>query len=255
MLDEIRPHLAELRVRLMKSAGALFVFFFVAFAFWEPILNWIMVPLKESLSADSEVIAYKMGEQFFVAVIVSFFASLMVSLPIIFYQLWAFVAPGLYDNEKKLMIPFVTSATFMFTVGAAFAYFVVFPYGFQYLVNFGGNTIQAMISIGEYLGFFLKLIFGFGMSFELPVFTFFLATLGLIDDQSLIGFFRYAILIIFVFAALLTPPDIMTQFLMAGPLILLYGFSIIIVRMGKPAPRHAERKAEKKAEESSTEEA
>jgi sec-independent protein translocase protein TatC len=112
-----------------------------------------------------------------------------------------------------------------------------------------------MISIGEYLGFFLKLIFGFGMSFELPVFTFFLATLGLIDDQSLIGFFRYAILIIFVFAALLTPPDIMTQFLMAGPLILLYGFSIIIVRMVNPSPIHAERKAEKKAEESSTEEA
>ena len=235
MLEEIRPHLAELRVRLMKSAASLLVFFFVAFAFWEPLLQWIMVPLRESLAEGSEVIAYKMGEQFFVAVIVSFFASLMISLPVIFYQLWSFVAPGLYENEKKMVIPFVVSATFMFTMGAAFAYFVVFPYGFQYLVNFGGQTIQGMISIGEYLGFFLKLIFGFGVSFELPVFAFFLASVGLIDDQSLIGFFRYAVLIIFVFAALLTPPDILTQFLMAGPLIILYGVSILIVRMVNPA--------------------
>jgi sec-independent protein translocase protein TatC len=122
----------------------------------------------------------------------------------------------------------------MFLAGASFAYYIVFPYGFTYLVNFGGDSINAMISIGEYLGFFLKLIFGFGVSFELPVFTFFLALLGLITDRSLTSFFKYAVLIIFIFAALLTPPDILTQFLMALPLIALYGLSIVIVKMVNP---------------------
>jgi len=234
MLEELKPHIQELRVRLMKSIAILFIAFFACFAYWEPIMQWIIVPLKDALSSNSQVIAYKMGEQFFVAVIVSFFAALMISLPYIFYQLWSFIAPGLYENEKKYVIPFVVSASFMFALGAAFAYYVVFPYGFTYLVNFGGDTVNAMISIGEYLGFFLKLIFGFGISFELPVLTFFLAVLGLITDKSLTSFFKYAVLIIFIFAALLTPPDILTQFLMAIPLIGLYGISILIVRVVNP---------------------
>jgi sec-independent protein translocase protein TatC len=234
MFEHIRPHIQELRERLIKSIITLIVTFFICFAFWEPLLAWIIVPLKNALSSNSQVIAYKMGEQFFVAVIVSFFAALFISLPVIFYQLWSFIAPGLYENEKKYVIPFVLSATVMFFLGASFAYFIVFPYGFTYLVNFGGDTVNAMISIGEYLGFFLKLIFGFGVSFELPVFAFFLAALGLITDRSLIDFFKYAILIIFVFAAILTPPDILTQFLMALPLIALYGLSIVIVKMVNP---------------------
>ena len=234
MLEELKPHIQELRERLIKSIGALFVAFIVCFLYWEPILAWIKQPLEDSLSASSQVIAYKMGEQFFVAMIVAFFAALMVSLPVIFYQLWSFIAPGLYDNEKKLVVPFVVSASIMFTLGAAFAYYIVFPYGFTYLVNFGGDAVTAMISIGEYLGFFLKLIFGFGVSFELPVLTFFLAVLGLITDRTLTDFFKYAVLIIFIFAALLTPPDILTQFLMAIPLVALYGISIIIVRMVNP---------------------
>ena len=234
MLEELKPHIAELRTRLIRSIIALLIMFFICFSFWEPILGWVIIPLKNALSSNSQVIAYKMGEQFFVAVIISFFAALFITLPYIFYQIWSFIAPGLYDHEKKHVIPFVVSASIMFLAGASFAYYIVFPYGFTYLVNFGGDSINAMISIGEYLGFFLKLIFGFGVSFELPVFTFFLALLGLITDRSLTSFFKYAILIIFIFAALLTPPDILTQFLMALPLIALYGLSIVIVKMVNP---------------------
>ena len=234
MLDEIKPHLAELRDRIIKMFVVLVVLFFICFAFWEPILQWVAQPLKDALSADSEVIAYKMGEQFITAVLVSFFAAFIIGLPYLFYQVWAFIAPGLYANEKKLVIPFVAFGTLMFTMGAMFAYYIVFPYGFTYLVNFGSSTIQAMISIGEYLGFFLKLMFGFGISFELPVVCFFLAKMDLITEKSLIGFFRYAIIIIFIFASLLTPPDIVTQFLMAIPLVTLYGLSILIVKAVNP---------------------
>jgi len=135
------------------------------------------------------------------------------------------------------VVSFVFMSSLLFFLGASFAYYVVFPFGFTYLVNFGQSTVSAMISIGEYLGFFLKLMFGFGVAFELPVFTFFLAVLGLVDDAGLKSFFKYAVLIIFVFASLITPPDILTQFLMAVPLIILYGISILLVRMVNPAPK------------------
>lgn len=237
MLEDLKPHIEELRSRLIKISVFLFVAFFVCFAFWEPILNWVAIPLKESMAANSEVIAYKMGEQFFTAIFVAFFAALLVSLPYIFWQVWAFVAPGLYANEKKFAIPFVIGTTVMFLSGAAFAYYIVFPYGFAYLVNFGEGSVVAMISIGEYLNFFLKLIFGFGISFELPMVCFFLAKVGLITDRSLISFFRYAIVLIFIFTAIITPPDVLTQFLMAIPLIFLYGVSIFIVRMVNPEPK------------------
>ncbi|MDR2905087.1 MAG: twin-arginine translocase subunit TatC [Helicobacteraceae bacterium] len=234
MLEDLRPHIEELRSRLIKICAALFITFVLCFVFWQPILEWISQPLKNALSGSSEVIAYKMGEQFFTAILVSFFSALLISLPVIFYQIWAFVAPGLYANEKKFVIPFVLGATIMFLLGAAFAYYIVFPFGFEYLVNFGQEIVTAKISIGEYLGFFLKLIFGFGVSFELPVFCFFLAKIGLITDRALKEFFRYAIVLIFIFAAILTPPDVLTQVLMALPLITLYGVSIIIVRMVNP---------------------
>ncbi|MGE4296359.1 MAG: twin-arginine translocase subunit TatC [Campylobacterales bacterium] len=240
MLEDLKPHIEELRSRLIKIIVALFVGFFACFSFWEPILNWIAQPLYNALAEGSEVIAYKMGEQFITAVIVSFFAALLITLPYIFWQIWAFVAPGLYSNEKALAVPFVLGTTIMFLIGAAFAYYIVFPYGFTYLVNFGEGSVTAMISIGEYLSFFLKLIFGFGVSFELPVVCFFLAKIGLIDDKSLIGFFRYAVILIFVFAAILTPPDVLTQFLMAIPLVFLYGVSILIVKAVNPAPKEEE---------------
>ena len=125
----------------------------------------------------------------------------------------------------------------MFVSGAAFAYYVVVPFGFEFLIAFGSTVVTILPSIGKYVGFFTKLLFGFGVSFELPVITFFLAKIGLVDDQMLKDFFKYAVVIIFIFSALLTPPDVITQFLMAGPLIILYGVSIYIAKVFNPSSK------------------
>ncbi len=236
MFSELKPHLFELRKRLAISVGSIIILFFIIFAlFWQPILDWMTLPLKEVLDENSHMIFTKVQEKFFTALKVSFFTGFMAALPIIFWQLWLFVSPGLYENEKKMVIPFITGATTMFLIGAAFCYYVVIPFGFEFLINFGGTEqFTAMPSIGEYVGFFTKLLFGFGLAFEMPVITFLLAVLGLVTDRTLKDFFRYALVIIFMLSALLTPPDILTQFLMAGPMILLYGLSILIAKKINP---------------------
>ena len=234
MFEELKPHLADLRKRLATATGTVIVMFFVMFYFWEPILAWMITPLKEVLPTGSNVIFTKVQEPFFTALKVAFFTGFITSLPVIFWQLWLFVAPGLYENEKKMVIPFVTGATVMFLIGATFCYYVVIPFGFDFLINFGSQLFTALPSIGEYVSFFTKLLLGFGLAFELPVITFFLAAMGLVTDQTLIGFFRYALVIIFMVSALLTPPDVLTQFLMAGPMILLYGLSILIAKKINP---------------------
>jgi sec-independent protein translocase protein TatC len=235
MFEELKPHIAELRKRLTISFATVFIMFFVCFFFWQPILDWMTAPLIKVLPENSEMIFTGVQEPFFTAIKVAFFTGLIFSLPIVFWQFWLFVAPGLYDNEKVLVIPFVFFATLMFVSGAAFSYYVVVPFGFEFLINFGSQLFTALPSIGEYVGFFTKLLIGFGISFELPVITFFFAKLGLLTDESLKGFFRYAVVIIFILAALLTPPDMITQFLMAGPMILLYGISIYIAKIVNPA--------------------
>ena len=245
MFDELRPHLVELRKRLGISVGSLFVMFFVMFFFHEPILNWMVAPLdtalmevgkKSALAAEGMVTTSQIGGAFFVALKVSFFAAIVGALPIILSQIWAFIAPGLYANEKKMIIPFIVGGTVMFLVGVLFAYYIVTPFGFDFLITFGSFKFTPLINIEDYVGFFTKIMFGFGIAFELPVFAYFLALLGLVDDRQMAAFFKYAIVIIFVVAALLTPPDVLTQLLMAGPLIILYGFSILIVKAVNPAP-------------------
>ena len=235
MLEDLKPHIADLRKRLMVSAGSLIAMFFVCFFFYEPILGWMMVPVEAVLPPNSQMVAIEIQETFFTALKVAFFSGFIVSLPVIFWQLWLFLAPGLYDHEKKLVIPFVFFATLMFLVGSSFAYFIVVPLGFEFLINFGSAVVTVLPSIGKYVGFFTKLLFGFGVAFELPVITFFLAKIGLVDDRMLKDFFKYAVVIIFVLASLLTPPDVLTQFLMAGPLIILYGVSIYIAKVFNPA--------------------
>ena len=235
MLEELKPHIAELRKRLIIIVGALFVAFFVCFAFSHTILAIMIIPLEAVLPQGSSVVFTKVQEPFFTAIVVSFFSAFLITLPILFWQVWLFVAPGLYDNEKKMVIPFVLFATIMFIMGAAFSYFIVLPIGFDFLINFGSHLFTALPSIGEYVGFFTKLVLGFGLAFELPVVTFFLAKIGLVTDESLKGFFRYAVIIIFVLSAILTPPDLITQFLMAVPMILLYAISIYIAKSINPA--------------------
>jgi len=243
MFDELRPHLVELRKRLGLSVLSVFIAFIVAFTFHEQILEWINAPLNEALSevanlskkaADGMVTTHQVGGAFFVALKVSFFAGLLGALPFIHYQLWLFIAPGLYNNEKKMVIPFVVGGSLMFFIGVMFAYYIVTPFGFQFLITFGSFLYTPLINIEDYVGFFTKIMMGFGIAFELPVFAYFLALLGLVTDKTLKDFFRYAVLIIFVVAALLTPPDVLTQLLMAAPLILLYGASILIVKMVNP---------------------
>ena len=233
MFEELKPHLAELRKRLIICVLSLIVLFVICFGFWEIILNFMTAPLIKVLPQGSEVIFTQVAEAFFTAMKVSFFASLLISMPIIFWQAWLFVAPGLYDNEKKYVIPFVLSASVMFLLGAAFCYFFVIP----------------MPKIGEYVGFFTKLVVAFGISFELPIVTFFLAKIGFVTDESLKGFFRYAIVVIFIFAAVMTPPDILSQFLLAVPLIVLYGFSIYIAKMVNPATKDDDEKEESNGDE------
>ncbi|RRS32916.1 MAG: preprotein translocase subunit TatB [Epsilonproteobacteria bacterium (ex Lamellibrachia satsuma)] len=189
---------------------------------------------------EGKITTHQVGGAFFVALKVSFFAGLLGALPFILYQLWLFVAPGLYSNEKKMIIPFVAGGSVMFFIGVIFAYYIVTPFGFQFLITFGSFLYTPLINIENYVGFFTKIMMGFGIAFELPVFAYFLALLGLVTDRTLIDFFKYAIVIIFVLAALLTPPDILTQLLMAAPLVLLYAISILIVRMVNPASKEEE---------------
>ncbi len=185
-------------------------------------------------SFEGMITTHQVGGAFFVALKVSFFAGLLMALPVILWQIWQFIAPGLYDNEKKMVLPFVVGGSVMFLVGVLFAYYVVTPFGFQFLITFGSFLYTPLINIEDYVGFFTKIMFGFGLAFELPVFAYFLALLGLVTDKTLINFFKYAIVIIFLVAALLTPPDVLTQLLMATPLIILYGISILIVRYVNP---------------------
>ncbi len=240
MFEEMKPHLSELRKRLAISVAAIIVMFFVMFTFWQPILDWMIHPLKEVLPAGSKVIFTKVQEPFFTALKVAFFTGFIAALPVIFWQIWLFIAPGLYDNEKKLVVPFAVGATAMFLIGGAFAYYVVVPFGFDFLINFGSQLFTALPSIGEYVNFFTKLILGFGLAFEMPVFTFVLANMGLVSDQTLKDFFKYALVVIFLVSALLTPPDVLTQFLMAGPMVLLYGLSILIAKSINPESKNSD---------------
>lgn len=246
MFDDLRPHLIELRKRLGISVAAVIVMFFVMFNFHEPIMTWMTQPLNDALAevakvsknaASGMVTTTQVGGTFFVAMKVSFFAGLLAALPIILSQIWLFVAPGLYENEKKMLYPFIFGGTTMFVIGAMFAYYVVTPFGFSFLIAFGAFEFVPLINIEDYIDFFAKIMFGFGLAFELPIVCYFLALLGLIDDRMMMSFFRYAIVLIFIVSAILTPPDVLTQILMAIPLTILYGVSILIVRMVNPAPK------------------
>ncbi len=259
MFDDLRPHLMELRKRLAISVGAVIVLFFVAFFFHEPLLEWIVHPLNLALeevgkksvhAADGMVTTSQVGGAFFVALKVAFFTGILAALPVILSQIWLFIAPGLYANEKKMIIPFIVGGTVMFGVGVAFAYYVVTPFGFDFLITFGSFKFTPLINIEDYVGFFTKIMFGFGIAFELPVFAYFLALLGLINDRQMTSFFKYAIVIIFIIAALLTPPDVLTQMLMAGPLIILYGLSILIVKAVNPAPKEEDEDEDEEESES-----
>ncbi|EAK2502257.1 twin-arginine translocase subunit TatC [Campylobacter upsaliensis] len=241
MFEELKPHLIELRKRLLISVLCVIVMFFICFTFNKYILDVLTMPLEAVLPEISKQINFiEMAEPLFTAMKVAFFAAFLLSLPVIFWQFWSFVAPGLYDNEKRLVVPFVIFASVMFILGCVFCYFVVVPFTFKFLIDFGASVqnFKPIISIGAYVGFFTKLMIAFGLAFEMPVLTYFFAKLGLIDDAFLKRQFRIAVLIIFVFSAMMTPPDVFSQFLLAIPLCGLYGISILIAKKVNPSPKN-----------------
>jgi sec-independent protein translocase protein TatC len=226
-------HLAELRKRLIRVFIALGVGFAVCYLFKERLYHFLTIPLNAVLPPDSSMIFTSLPEAFFTYLKVAFFASIILTSPFTLYQMWRFISPGLYPSEKKYVAPFVIFSTIFFIGGSSFAYYLVFPLGFKFFIAFGTEHIKPMLSMKEYLSFSFKLLLAFGIIFELPVLMFFLGRIGMINSKTLITKRKYAILLIFILAALFTPPDVVTQILMALPLLLLYEVSIWVVKMGE----------------------
>lgn len=224
-------HLKELRIRLTRIVIVVLIGFFACYAISELAYNFLTEPLTSNMPANASLIYTSPPGLFFVYLKVAFVLSFFVSSPYTFYQLWAFVAPGLYTEEKKVLIPLALISAFFFIAGAAFCYFMVLPIAFKFFMGFATATITPMISVEEYLTFVLKLLIAFGVVFEMPLFSFFLARMGLVTAKKMRAWRKYSILMMFITAALLTPPDVFSQTLMAMPMILLYEISILIAQM------------------------
>jgi sec-independent protein translocase protein TatC len=235
MVDERLPftvHLEELRKRLIICCVSVGVGFLICYGFKDQIFEFVAIPLIASLPDDNSWMIFTgVTEAFFTYLKVSLLAGIFLSLPVIFYQLWAFIAPGLYSKERKVIVPFVIFSTLFFITGASFGYFVVFPFGFKFLLGFATETIRPFPSVREYLSFATKLLLAFGLVFELPLITYFLSRTGLITHHTLTRNRRYFIVIAFIISATLTPPDVATQLLMAGPLLILFEISVLVARI------------------------
>ncbi|MDK2920778.1 MAG: sec-independent protein translocase protein TatC [Desulfonauticus sp.] len=221
-------HLEELRQRLVRCIIAIVVGFLGSYAFSKEVFNLLMQPLVRVLPPNSTLIFTSLPEAFFTYLKVSLVTGIFAVSPYIFYQLWQFIAPGLYENERKYLLPIAFFSGIFFIIGALFGYFIVFPFGFQFFMGFATELIRPMPTLREYFSFCVKLLFAFGLIFELPLFIFFLARLGMVTSSGLRKKRKYAILIAFVVSAILTPPDVVTQTLMAGPLIILYELGVWI---------------------------
>lgn len=221
-------HLSELSTCLRKSIIAVIVAAIFAFCFATELFAFLTAPLDKHFET-AQLIGTGVAEAFIVKLKVSLVAGLIISSPYVFLQIWNFIAPGLYDNEKKHAFPFVALSTFCFLVGISFCYWVIFPFAFQFfLQEFASIGVNPTIRIGEYLAFSIKLILVFGVIFELPILSYFLTRLRVLNHNWLITKARFAIVAVFVVAAILTPPDIVTQVLLALPLIVLYGICILV---------------------------
>lgn len=229
-------HLEELRHRLIKSAGAVVAGFAACYGVSQYLFAFLVRPLTAALPAGSHLAMLRVQEGFLTYLKIALLGGVFLASPVILYQAWKFVAPGLYPQERRYVWPFVGTATLFFFAGAAFAYWVVFPFGFRFLLGYAAGDIQASISMDAYLGFATRLLLAFGAVFELPVVVFFLAKMGLITYRPLARGRGYALVVIFVVAAILTPPDVFTQVLMAVPLYVLYEISILVAKIFGPEP-------------------
>ncbi|MEW5908924.1 MAG: twin-arginine translocase subunit TatC [Thermodesulfobacteriota bacterium] len=224
-------HLEELRKRLIVCFIAVGVGFAVSYGFKEKIFEILIIPLVEAMEEGDKLVFTGIPEAFFTYLKVAFLSGLMLASPVILYQFWMFVAPGLYQKERRLLLPIIILSSFFFIGGSLFGYFVAFPFGFKYLLGFATEHIRPLPSMKEYMSLASKMLLAFGLVFELPLIITFLARLGLVSAAFLKKNRKYAILIIFIVAAILTPPDAVTQIMMAIPMMILYEISIIGAKM------------------------
>jgi sec-independent protein translocase protein TatC len=234
----LTAHLEELRWRIVRSLVAIGIAFGACYWFADAIFAFLIRPLAALRPGESLVIGTGVTEAFFTKLKVSFIAAVFVASPVVFFQAWRFVAPGLYDSEKRLALPFAIAGSAFFVLGASFCYWLVFPVGFEFFLSeYASIAVAPQIRISEYLTFTARMLLAFGVTFELPVVTFFLARLGVVTHRTLLSAGRYAIVVIFIVAAVLTPgPDVASQLLMAAPLLVLYGLSIVVAWLvGRPA--------------------
>ena len=240
-------HLTELRNRLMHSAVAFIIGMIICFTVWNPIFNFLTEPLCSAMAErgqnDCGLILIKLQEGFFVAISISLFGGLVLSFPYISYQMWRFVAPGLYKNEKGAFLPFLLASPIMFFLGASFAFYVVMPLAFDFFLGFqqvgapsveGGNDVVAAVdfqgSVQEYLRLSIKFIVAFGLCFQLPVLLTLMGKAGLVSAEGLRNVRKYAVIGILVLAAVVTPPDVITQIILFVVVYGLYEVSIQLVK-------------------------
>ncbi|MBF0094081.1 MAG: twin-arginine translocase subunit TatC [Alphaproteobacteria bacterium] len=242
-------HLVELRRRLLYSVVAFLIAFFICYGFSQDIYGFLLRPLAQAMEAaggSQRMIYTELTEVFFTYLKVSAFGALVVTFPVFASQFWLFLAPGLYRHEKKALLPFLVATPLLFALGAAMVYYVVMPMAWTYLLGFQTGAadtvlpIQLEAKVGEYLGLVMTLIFAFGISFEMPVLLTLLARVGLVTATGLADKRRFAIVGVFVFAAILTPPDVISQIALAIPMLGLYEISILTCRMMEKKRRESE---------------
>jgi len=231
-------HLVELRARLLRAIAAVVVAFGVCLYFASDIFGFLIRPLTKAFPPGQGKLVYtKLYEAFFVEIKVALFAAFFISFPVIANQIWAFVAPGLYAKEKKAFLPFLFLTPVLFFIGAAVAYYLVMPKAFQYLLSFqgqqGGLDIEALPAAGDYLGLVMQFILAFGISFLLPVLLLLLNRAGIVSRKQLSGLRRYVIVALTGFAAVITPPDLLSQILLLIPLVLLFEGSLLVMWLGE----------------------
>jgi len=224
-------HLVELRDRLLRAIIALLVAFLCLVPFAKDIYAWLAKPMLAQLPAGAAMIATEVASPFFIPLKVTLLAAIVIALPVILYQVWAFVAPGLYAHEKKLVVPLVMSSTVLFLLGMAFAYFVVFPTVFHVMKTFTPEGVSWMPDIGAYFSFVVGMFIAFGVTFEVPVAVVLAVKAGMVSTAKLREIRPYVIVGAFVIAAVVTPPDVLSQLLLAVPLILLYEAGIIVASL------------------------